>query len=253
MARRPTCAAWRWQRVEAYTAWRFAPRVVTWIVEGPGHWKPNLAPAVVSAVEIWDTMANAMVTSTLNASPYGGYDLPACGPYRLTATVGDITDRTVPLDFAEAVRRLTTYLAAKPGTAGVRSESIDAGSISISRTRSESWMASALQNSGAADLLRSYKEGLTMGILDLFRRSAPAVEQRSAGTGFTAEVMRFREAYISGRSGLGELTGTVSSCVSLWQNGLWLSDVTGTDLLGPCELALIGRSLALRGEIRRVD
>jgi phage portal protein BeeE len=87
-----------------------------------------------------------------------------------------------------------------------------------------------------------------MGILSYFRRSAPAVEQRSAGTGFTAEVMRFREAYIAGRTGLGELTGTVSSCVSLWQNSLSLSEVRGTDLLGPCELALIGRSLAVRGE-----
>jgi phage portal protein BeeE len=87
-----------------------------------------------------------------------------------------------------------------------------------------------------------------MGILDLFRRSAPAVEKRSAGAGFTAEVMRFREAYISGRTGLAELSGTVSSCVSLWQNSLSLAKVAGTDMLGPCELALIGRSLALRGE-----
>ena len=87
-----------------------------------------------------------------------------------------------------------------------------------------------------------------MGILDLFRRSAPAVEKRSAGTGYTAEVMRMRESFIAGRTGLGDLTGTVSSCVSLWQNSLSLATVTGTDLLGPCELALIGRSLAVRGE-----
>lgn len=87
-----------------------------------------------------------------------------------------------------------------------------------------------------------------MGILDLFRRSAPAVEQRSVGSGFTAEVMRMREAFISGRTGLGELTGTVSSCVSLWQNSLSLAKVTGTELLDPFALALAGRSLALRGE-----
>lgn len=87
-----------------------------------------------------------------------------------------------------------------------------------------------------------------MGILDLFRRSAPAVEQRSAGSGFTAEVMRMREAFISGRTGLGELTGTVSSCVSLWQNSLSLTKVTGTDVLDAYTLALIGRSLALKGE-----
>lgn len=87
-----------------------------------------------------------------------------------------------------------------------------------------------------------------MGILDLFRRGAPTVEKRSAGTGFTAEVMRFREAYIQGRTGLAELTGTVSSCVSHWSNGLALAAVDGTDLLTPSTLSLIARSLALRGE-----
>ncbi len=87
-----------------------------------------------------------------------------------------------------------------------------------------------------------------MGILSYFRRSAPVVEKRSAGSGFTAEVMRMREAYISGRTGLGELTGTVSTCVALWQNGLSLAEVKGTDLLDPAMLAMVGRSLALRGE-----
>lgn len=87
-----------------------------------------------------------------------------------------------------------------------------------------------------------------MGFMDLFRRSAPSVEKRSAGSGFTAEVMRFREAYISGRTGLGELTGTVSSCVSLWQNGFSLADVRGTDMLDRRTMAMLGRSLALRGE-----
>lgn len=87
-----------------------------------------------------------------------------------------------------------------------------------------------------------------MSILNLFRRSAPAVEKRSAGSGFTAEVMRFREAYISGRTGLAELTGTVSSCVSLWQNGFALAQVDGTDMIDRRTMAMLGRSLALRGE-----
>ncbi|WP_319798779.1 phage portal protein [Nitrobacter sp.] len=87
-----------------------------------------------------------------------------------------------------------------------------------------------------------------MAWYDIFKRAAPAVEKRSAGSGFTAEVMRFREAYISGRTGLGELTGTVSSCVGLWQNGFALADVQGTDLLDRRTMAMLGRSLALRGE-----
>jgi phage portal protein BeeE len=87
-----------------------------------------------------------------------------------------------------------------------------------------------------------------MGIIDLFRRPAPVVEKRSAGAGFTAEIMQAREAYISGRTGIAELTATAQSAVSLWENGFTLADVDGTDLLDRRSLALLGRSLALRGE-----
>lgn len=61
-------------------------------------------------------------------------------------------------------------------------------------------------------------------------------------------MMQARAAYISGTDGLAELTGTVQGCVSLWEGGLSLADVDGTDLLTPFHLALAGRSLALRGE-----
>jgi phage portal protein BeeE len=47
---------------------------------------------------------------------------------------------------------------------------------------------------------------------------------------------------------LGELTGTVSACVALWQNGFALAQVDGTDLLDRRTMAMLGRSLALRGE-----
>lgn len=73
-------------------------------------------------------------------------------------------------------------------------------------------------------------------------------ETRSAMSGFTAELMAARESYISGRRGIAELTGTVQSCVSLWENGLRLADVSGTDLLTRHCLGMVGRSLALRGE-----
>lgn len=74
------------------------------------------------------------------------------------------------------------------------------------------------------------------------------VETRATGSGFTAEVMQMREAYISGRRGIGELTATVQAAVSLWEGALSLSDVKGTDLLDRRTLALCARSLALRGE-----
>jgi phage portal protein BeeE len=74
------------------------------------------------------------------------------------------------------------------------------------------------------------------------------VEKRSAVSGFTAEVMQMREAFISGRRGIAELTATAQSCVSLWEGGMTLADVEGTNLLDRCTMALLGRSLALRGE-----
>jgi phage portal protein BeeE len=73
-------------------------------------------------------------------------------------------------------------------------------------------------------------------------------ETRSSGTGYTSQVMQARGDYITGVDGVAELTGTVQGAVSLWEGGLSLADVDGTDLLTPRILALAGRALALRGE-----
>jgi hypothetical protein len=78
------------------------------------------------------------------------------------------------------------------------------------------------------------------------RRDKP--ETRAAASGFTAEILSARQSYISGQRGISELTGTAQSCISLWENGLALSDIDGTDLIQRSDMALIGRSLALRGE-----
>lgn len=86
-----------------------------------------------------------------------------------------------------------------------------------------------------------------MSILDFFRRK-PAIETRSSSSGFTAEILAAREAYISGMSGVGELTAAVQSCVSLWEGAFALGDVAGTDMLDRRTLAMVARSLALRGE-----
>ena len=77
----------------------------------------------------------------------------------------------------------------------------------------------------------------------------PASEKRSTGaSGFTAQIMAARGSYIGGASGIGELTATVQSCISLWELALALADVTGTDLLDRRAMAMIGRAAALRGE-----
>jgi len=73
-------------------------------------------------------------------------------------------------------------------------------------------------------------------------------ETRSADTGYTSAIMAARAAYITGATGRAELTAAAQSSVSLWEGGLGLADVTGTDLLTRRSLALSARSLALRGE-----
>jgi len=85
-----------------------------------------------------------------------------------------------------------------------------------------------------------------MGFFDRFRRSR--VEKRSAMSGFTAELMAARESYISGRRGIAELTATAQSCVSLWENAFSLADVEPANVMDRATMAMIARSLALRGE-----
>ncbi|WP_231493270.1 hypothetical protein [Paracoccus pantotrophus] len=85
-----------------------------------------------------------------------------------------------------------------------------------------------------------------MGLMDIFRRKP--VETRAVQPGYTAALMAAREAWIAGGSGLAELTSAVQASVSLWESGLSLADVTGTDLLDRRSMAICARALALRGE-----
>lgn len=85
-----------------------------------------------------------------------------------------------------------------------------------------------------------------MGLLQLFRRKP--VETRSSGAGYTAEIMAARQSYLSGMSNLAELTSTVQACVSLWEGALVAADVSGTPFLDRKTMAVLARSLALRGE-----
>lgn len=88
-----------------------------------------------------------------------------------------------------------------------------------------------------------------MGILDLFRRKTPAPETRSSGSGYTAQVIQARHAAIQGAGGMAELTATAQSCVSLWEAAFSMADCNVSNLLTRRHMALLGRSLALRGEI----
>ena len=73
-------------------------------------------------------------------------------------------------------------------------------------------------------------------------------ENRSSGTGYTAQIIAARASYIAGSSGIGELTATVQACISLWEGAFALADVKGTDMLTRGHMALVARSVALRGE-----
>jgi hypothetical protein len=74
-------------------------------------------------------------------------------------------------------------------------------------------------------------------------------EQRSAmAAGYTAEFIGLRQAYISGRSGLGELCGVVQAAISLWEQCFAMADIDGSDLLTRHVMAMVARGLGLRGE-----
>ncbi|WP_374292558.1 hypothetical protein [Paenirhodobacter enshiensis] len=91
-----------------------------------------------------------------------------------------------------------------------------------------------------------------MGMMNLFRRNVGKShnnETRSAsGTGYTSAIIAARGAYIAGSSNCAELTATVQTAVGLWESGLSLADVDGTDLIDRASLAITARALALRGE-----
>src|SRR5699024_3873965 len=48
---------------------------------------------------------------------------------------------------------------------------------------------------------------------------------------YTQMMMDARYMHIHGRRGVGELSATVQSCIALWEAGLSLADVEGTDVL----------------------
>ena len=137
-----------WQRIESYIAHRWTARDVVWIVEGEGYWQPPLTPATVSAVEVWESYA--WTETTPPASPYGGYEFPGDGPYRITASVGG---GDVPAAVQEAYMRLHEY--SRGIVDSFKNEQAYIGGETS--TIVTGWTAKALQLSGAADLLRPYR------------------------------------------------------------------------------------------------
>jgi len=140
-----------WARIESYTAHRFTSRAVVWTVEGAGEWTPPLTPATIIDAEKWES--GAWVTVTLPEGPYG-FDLPGDGPYRITGTAGA---GPVPAPVAEAFRRLAEYMAEKQDHHGTSSYKVSVGPVDLEASRNPAWIARAMINSGAADLLRPFR------------------------------------------------------------------------------------------------
>ncbi|WP_395708538.1 hypothetical protein [Reyranella sp.] len=146
-----------WQRIESYVCTRYTERAVEFIVEGPGDWRPPLKPVTLATVEEW--RGETWVNTTLAPSPLGGFILKGCGPYRFTGIAGE-DDADIPATVTEAFRRIIEYMAGidesdRPGARSVTEAVPDVHSTTIER--SPTWMAQALQNSGAADLLRNLR------------------------------------------------------------------------------------------------
>lgn len=142
-----------WQRIEGYVAHRWTAREVVWTIEGMEgeDWQPPLAPMNSQTAEKWES--GAWVSVTLTSGPLG-LCLPSDGTFKITAQVGG---GDLPAAVSEAFRRLAEYSTATEDRAGASDYSVNIGPMQTSYSRNPAFMARALINSGAADLLRPYR------------------------------------------------------------------------------------------------
>ncbi len=126
---------------------------MVWTIAGPGEWIPPLTPVNIGEPYQWD--GASWVPYSLVSSPLG-YELPH-GKFKIEATVGS---DALPEGGAESFRRLAEYLATIEDERipiGASQYNLDLGSIREEIHRPQGFVARALVNSGAADLLRSYR------------------------------------------------------------------------------------------------
>lgn len=143
-----------WARIEAYCAHRWTPREVVWTLLGDGgdQFHPPLTPVVSREAHHWD--GTVWASLTLLDGPLG-IALPFDGTFKITAQVGG---GEVPAPVLGAFKRLAEYSADTEERAGATDYSVNmGGAIQESFRRYPSWMARAMQYSGAADLLRPYR------------------------------------------------------------------------------------------------
>jgi hypothetical protein len=142
-----------WARIEDYIAHRFTEREVVWTLIGNDgdQFNPRLTPVASSVAHIWT--GEAWEAVTLLDGPFG-LCLPSNGTYKITAQVGA---GDMPAAVSEAFRRLAEYMADDPGRVGTTSFTDKIGPLEESVNRAPTWLARAMQYSGAGDLLRPYR------------------------------------------------------------------------------------------------
>lgn len=147
-----------WLRLESYISRRWTARQASWIVKGPGEFRAHLSPLSGVTVDLWDDITFTWSSVICEPSPLSGFYLPRCATYRITGTLGG---GTVPAAVIEAYKRLAAYsaeLEASNMPPGVTSHSVEIGDgLDENFERPSNWIARAMINSGAGDLLRAFR------------------------------------------------------------------------------------------------
>lgn len=143
-----------WSRIEEWTAFRWGPRPVSFIVEGGGCWRAPLYPFTAETVEEW--CGEAWQAVGLPVAPLGGWVLGGAQAYRFAGTAG--AGGPLPAEVVEAARRLQAFWDASEGEdPAVTQRSRTEGDLTENVSRSRDWLGRAIHSSGAADLLRKYR------------------------------------------------------------------------------------------------
>lgn len=147
-----------WARLESYVCRRWTSRQAVWTVKSGGgaEFIPHLLPVTISSTDLWDDVLYVWTAATCPPTPFGIL-LPSCGTYRITAVIG--SDTPVPPLVIEAYRRLHEYCADSERLSGASQHSLKIGEGGIDEVieRAPTWLAKAIQNSGAGDLLRNFR------------------------------------------------------------------------------------------------
>ena len=139
-------AAVIWDRLEAFTNYRWSTTEIEFVVN-PDHeiqWKPPYVPFGILEVNGEPADPDTFGAVTLRNRS------------KVLVTIGGATPSPT---VNKAYRRLAEYFAVRDDMpAGAQRYSVNIGDISETISKRSDHMARAMQNSGAADLLRKYKK-----------------------------------------------------------------------------------------------